>query len=108
MNWLPAGSLAVDRVLEGVEMRPGGSAIGGSTDILELRKRIDLDFIDFEWVGDAHRHSIRPLIGQMPPDSGAEHLVCLSDVDWFAVIIVEDVDAPSIVADAALDLSLLN
>ena len=86
--------LTVDRVLKGVEMRPGGSAIGGSADVLKLREGIDFYFIYLKRIEDTHCYRIRPLIGQMPPDPGAEHLVRLPDVNWFAIVVVKDIDAP--------------
>jgi hypothetical protein len=61
----------------------------------------DANFGDLEGVEDVHGDGVCSLVGEVTAYPAAETLEGLTDVDWLAVVIIERVDAPSVVADAA-------
>ena len=60
----------------------------------KLRQRVNFDLKHFKRIKNRHRDGVGALIGQMTPNPARNFLVCLTDINWFAVVIIEDVDAP--------------
>ncbi len=54
----------------------------------------DTNFRDLERVENIHGHGICPLIGQMASNPATQPFKRLADVNRFAVVIVEGIDAP--------------
>ena len=54
----------------------------------------DTNFRDLERVENIHGHGIRPLIGQMASNPAAQPFKRLTDVNRFAIVVVEGIDAP--------------
>jgi hypothetical protein len=92
--------LEVRRVLNGIQVVLGIRS-SGTIEVLVLPQRPQLHLGDLEDVKDAHRHRVRPLVREMPPDPDTEPLVGLPDVDRLAVIVVEGVAAPLRVCPSA-------
>ena len=54
---------------------------------------------NLERIEDIHCDGVGALVVEMTPDSAAQSFVCLTNVDWFSIIIEEGVDAPLMAAD---------
>ena len=62
-------------------------------------ERPDSNFCNLERIEDIHCDGVGALVVEMTPDSAAQSFVCLTNVDWFSIIIEEGVDAPLMAAD---------
>lgn len=60
----------------------------------------DADLGDLKGIKDVHSNGVGALVGEMPPDAGAEPLVSLPNVDRLTVVIIEGIDAALGAADA--------
>ena len=58
------------------------------------------NFSNLKGVEDVHGNSVGALVVEMASDSAAQALVRLADVNWFAVVVEEGVDAPLLAADS--------
>ena len=56
-------------------------------------ERPDTNLSDLERIEDIHCHCVGALVREVTPDACAKSLVGLADVDRFAVVIVEGIDA---------------
>src|SRR5215831_18362030 len=71
---------------------------------LKFRQRPHLDLTHLERIKDAHCYCIGSLVGEVTTNSSAKLLVTLPNVDWFAIEVIERVDAPLEVCWFALQL----
>ena len=59
----------------------------------------DFDLEHLERIQDRHCDGVGPLIGQMAPNTRSNALVGLPDINWFAVVVEERINAPTKVPD---------
>ena len=104
LRWLFVEHCLERRFLNDLEVERvfGAIEFGFDFDLGEMCEieRPDTNLGDLERIEDIHGHCISPLVREVATDARAESLVGLADVDRFAVVIVESIDAALRAADA--------